>query len=97
VDDFGALDSVLPDLGSTHAEAVTGVDLEPIPETAAIATAAPPSAATGEGDPDAPAAAVPSAEGSAAVAAETAAEAAAEPLAEPTAEAPAAPGPSQVA
>jgi hypothetical protein len=101
VDDFGALNSALPDPEPTPAEAVSGVALEPTPETAAIATAAPTSAAAGEdlppkvaeGAPDAPAAAVPSAEDPAAVAAETTAEAAAE----PTAEAPAAPGPSQVA
>ena len=97
MDDFGALDSALPDLEPTLAEAVTGVALEPTPETVAIVTAAPTSAAAGEdlppkvaeGAPDAPAAAVPSAEDSAAVVAEAAAE--------PTAEAPAAAGPSQVA
>ena len=89
MDDFEALNSALPDPEPTPAEAVTGVALEPTPETAAIATAAP----TSEGAPDAPAAAVPSAEDPAAVAAETTAEAAAE----PTAEAPAASGPSQVA
>jgi hypothetical protein len=101
VDDFGALNSALPDPEPTPAEAVSGVALEPTPETAAIAAAAPTSAATGEdlppkvaeGAPDAPAAAVPSVEDPAAVAAETTAEAAAE----PTAEAPAASGPSQVA
>ena len=102
MDDFGALNSALPDPEPTLAEAVTGVALEPTPETAAIATAAPTSAAASGGDlppkvaegaPDAPAAAVPSAEDPAAVAAETTAEAAAE----PTAEASAAPGPSQVA
>jgi hypothetical protein len=101
VDDFGALNSALPDPEPTLAEAVTGVALEPTPETAAIATAAPTSAAAGEdlppkvaeGAPDAPAAAVPSVEDPAVVAAETTAEAAAE----PTAEAPAASGPSQVA
>jgi hypothetical protein len=105
VDDFGALNSALPDPEPTLAEAVTGVALEPTPETAAIATAAPTSAAAGEdlplkvaeGAPDVPAAAVPSAEDPAAMAAETTAEAAAEPTAEPTAEAPAASGPSQVA
>jgi hypothetical protein len=93
VDDFGALNSALPDPEPTPAEAVTGVALEPTPETAAIATAAPTSVVAGEdlppkvaeGAPDAPAAAVPSAEDPAAVAAE------------PTAEAPAASGPSQVA
>ena len=90
MDDFGALNSALPDPEPTLAEAVTGVALEPTPKTAAIATAAPPSAAIGEGGADAPAAAAPSAEGSAA-------EATAEPTAEPTAEASAAPGPSQVA
>ena len=101
MDDFGALNSALPDPEPTLAEAVTGVALEPTLETAAIATAAPTSAVAGEdlppkvaeGAPDAPAAAVPSAEDPAAVAAETTAEAAAE----PTAEAPAASGPSQVA
>ena len=89
MDNFGALDSVLPDLGSTLAEAVTGVALEPTPETVAIVTAAPTSAVAGEdlppkvaeGAPDAPAAAVPSAEDPA----------------EAAAEASAAPGPSQVA
>jgi hypothetical protein len=48
VDDFGALNSVLPDPEPTPAEASTGVALEPTPETAAIATAAPTSAAAGE-------------------------------------------------
>ena len=93
MDDFGALNSALPDPEPTPAEAVTGAALEPTPETAVIATAAPASAAVGEdlhpkvaeGAPDAPAAAVPSAEDFAAVEAETAAEA------------PAAAGPSQVA
>jgi hypothetical protein len=97
VDDFGALNSALPDPEPTPAEAVTGVALEPTPETTAIAMAAPTSAVAGEdlppkvaeGAPDAPAAAVPSAEDPAAVAAE--------PTAAPTAEAPAASGSSQVA
>ena len=97
MDDFGALNSALPDPEPTLAEAVTGVALEPTPETAATATAAPTSAVAGEdlppkvaeGAPDAPAAAAPSAEDSTAVVAETAAE--------ETAEAPAAAGPSQVA
>ena len=101
MDDFRALNSALPDPEPTLAEAVTGVALEPTPETAAIATAAPTSAAAGEdlppkmaeGAPDAPTAAVPSVEDPAAVAVETTAEAAVE----PTAEAPAASGPSQVA
>jgi hypothetical protein len=101
VDDFGALNSALPDPEPTPAEAVSGVALGPTPETAEGVPDAPTSAAVGEdllpkvaeGAPDAPAAAVPSAEDPAAVAAETTAEAAAE----PTAEAPAASGPSQVA
>jgi hypothetical protein len=97
VDDFGALNSALPDPEPTLAEAATGVVLEPTPGTAAIATAAPTTAVASEdlpptvaeGAPDAPAAAVPSAEDPAAVAAE--------PRAESTVEAPAASGPSQVA
>ena len=101
MDDFGALNSALPDPEPTPAEATTGVALEPTPETAEDAPGAPTSAAAGEdlppkvaeGAPDAPAAAAPSAEDSAAVAAGTTTEAAAE----PTAEAPAASGPSQVA
>jgi hypothetical protein len=90
VDDLGALNSALPDPEPTPAEAVSGVALEPTPETAA-GEDLPPKVA--EGAPDAPAAAVPSAEDPAAEAAETTAEAAAE----PAAEAPAASGPSQVA
>jgi hypothetical protein len=101
VDDFGALNSALPDPEPTPVDAVSGVALEPTPETAENAPDAPTSAAAGEdlppkvaeGAPDAPAAAVLSAEDLAAVAAETTAEAAAE----PTAEAPVASGPSQVA
>jgi hypothetical protein len=101
VDDFGALNSALPDPEPTLAEAVSGVALEPTPETAEDASDAPAFAAAGEdllpkvfeGAPDAPAAAAPSAEDPAAVAAETTAEA----TAEPTAEAPATSGPSQVA
>jgi hypothetical protein len=96
VDDFGALNSALPDPEPTPAEAATGAALEPTPETAEDAPGAlgaPTFAAAGEdlppkvaeGAPDAPAAAVPSAEDFAAVEAETAAEA------------PAAAGPSQVA
>jgi hypothetical protein len=79
VDDFGALNSALPDPEPTPAEAVSGVALEPTPETAEDASDAPASAAAGkdlppkvaEGAPDAPAAAAPSAEDPAAVAAET--------------------------
>ena len=41
MDDFGALNSVLPDPEPTPAKAVTGAALEPTPETAAVATAAP--------------------------------------------------------
>ena len=101
MDDFGALNSMLSDPEPTPAEAVSGVALEPTPETAEGAPDVPASAAAGEdllpkvaeGAPDAPAAAAPSAEDPAAEAAETTAEAAAE----PAAEAPAASGPSQVA
>jgi hypothetical protein len=97
VDDFGALNSALPDPETTPAEAATGVAPGSTPEAAEDAPGAPTSAATGgdlppkvaEGTPDAPASAVPSAEDPAAVGAEAAAEAAAE--------APAAAGPSQVA
>jgi hypothetical protein len=101
VDDFGALNSALPDPEPTPAEAVSGVALEPTLETAEGAPDAPASAVAdedlppkvAEGAPDVPAAAAPSAEGPAAVAAETTAEA----TAERTAEAPATSGPSQVA
>ena len=48
MDDFGALNNALPDPEPTLAEAVTGVALEPTPETAAIATAAPTSAVVGK-------------------------------------------------
>jgi hypothetical protein len=92
---------MLSDPEPTPAEAVSGVALEPNPETAGDASGAPASAAAdedlppevAEGAPDASAAAAPSAEDPAAVAAETTAEA----TAEPTAEAPATSGPSQVA
>ena len=98
MDDFGALNSALPDPEPTPAEAVSGVALEPTLETALDA---PTSAAAGEdlppkvaeGAPDAPAAAVPSAGDPAAEAMETTAGTAAE----PATEAPAASGPSQVA
>jgi hypothetical protein len=101
VDDFGALNSALPDPEPTPAEAVSGVALEPTPKTAEDTPDAPASAAAGEdlppevakSAPDAPAAAAPSAEDPAAVVVETTADA----TAEPTAEAPATSGPSQVA
>ena len=95
MDDFGALNSALPDPETTPAEAATGVAPGPTPETAEDAPGAPASVAASGGDlppkvaegaPDAPAAAAPSTEDSAA---EVGAEAAAE--------APAAAGPSQVA
>ena len=100
MDDFGALNSALPDPEPTPAEAVSGVALEPTPETAEDAPDAPTSAAAdedlplevAEGAPDAPAAAAPSAEDPVVVA-ETTAEA----TAEPAAEALATSGPSQVA
>jgi hypothetical protein len=101
VDDFGALNSMLSDPEPTPVEAVSGVALEPTPETTEDAPGALAAAAAGEdlppevaeGAPDALAAAAPSAEDPAVVAAATTAEA----TAEPTAEAPAASGPSQVA
>jgi hypothetical protein len=105
VDDFGALNSALPDPEPTPAEAATGVPLERTSGTAEDAPEAPASAAAGEdlppkvdeGAPDAPAAATPSVEDPAVVTVETTAEATAEPTAEPTTEAPATSGPSQVA
>jgi hypothetical protein len=101
VEDFGALNSALPDPETTPAEAATGVAPGPTPETTENALGALTSAAAGEdlppkvaeGAPDAPAAAVPSTEDPAAVGAEGAAEA----VAEAAAEAPVAAGPSQVA
>jgi hypothetical protein len=97
VDDFGALNSALPDPEPIPAEAVSGVALAPPPETAEGAPDAPASAAAGgdlpletaEGAPDAPAAAAPRAEDPATVAAEATVEA--------TAEAPATAESSQVA
>jgi hypothetical protein len=97
VDDFGALNSALPDPESNPAEAVPEAALEPPPETAEGAPDVPAAAAAGGGPPpetaegasDAPAAAAPRAEGPATVAAEAPAEA--------TAEAPATAGSSQVA
>jgi hypothetical protein len=93
VDDFGALNSALPDPESNPAEAVSVAALEPSPETAKGAPDAPAAAAAGggpppetaEGAPDAPAAATPRAEDPVTVAAEA------------TAEAPATAGSSQVA
>jgi hypothetical protein len=101
VDDFGALNSALADPEPTPAEAVSGVALEPAPDTAEDAPDAPASGAAGEdlppkvaeGAPDAPAAAAPNVEDPGTVVAGTTAEA----MAEPTAEAPTASGPSQVA
>jgi hypothetical protein len=83
VDDFGALNSALPDPESNPAEAVPEAALEPPPETAEGAPDAPAAAAAGggpppetaEGAPDAPAAAAPRAEDPATVAAEASAEA----------------------
>jgi hypothetical protein len=97
VDDFGALNSVLPDPESNPAEAVPEAALEPPPETVEGAPDAPAAAAAGggpppetaEGAPDAPVAAAPRAEDPATMAAEATAEA--------TAEAPATAGSSQVA
>jgi hypothetical protein len=47
VDDFGSLNSMLSDLEPTPAEAVSGVALEPTPETAEDALGGPASAAAG--------------------------------------------------
>jgi hypothetical protein len=85
VDDFGALNSALPDPESNPAEAVSEAALEPPPETAEGAPDAPAAAAAGggppletaEGAPDAPAAAAPMAEDPVTVAAEATAEASA--------------------
>jgi hypothetical protein len=70
VDDFGALNSALPDPEPIPAEAVSGAALEPPPETAEGAPDAPAAAAAGgdpppetaEGAPEAPAVAAPRAE-----------------------------------
>jgi hypothetical protein len=86
VDDFGTLNSALPDPEPTPAEAVSGAALEPPPEIAEGAPDTSASAAPGgdlhletaEGTPDAPAAAAPSAEDPATVAVEATAEATAE-------------------
>jgi hypothetical protein len=83
VDDFGALNSALPDPESNPAEAVSEAALEPPPETAEGAPDAPAAAAAGGGPPpetaggatDAPAAAAPRAEDPAMVAAEATTEA----------------------
>jgi hypothetical protein len=101
VDDFGALNSALPDPEPIPAEVVSGAALEPPPETAEGAPDAPASATAGrnlppetaESAPDAPAAAAPRAEDPATVAAEATAEA----TTEATAEAPTTAGSSQVA
>jgi hypothetical protein len=101
VDDFGSLNSALPDPEPTPAEVATGVPLERTPGTAGDAPDVPASATAGEdrppkvdeGAPDAPVAAALSVEDPTVVAAETTAEATAEPMAE----APATSGPSQVA
>ena len=82
VDDFGALNSVLPDPESNPAEAVSEVALEPPPETAKGVPNAPAATAAGEGPPPTVA---PRAEDPVKTAAE------------PAAEDPAAAGSSQVA
>jgi hypothetical protein len=86
VDDFGALNSALPDPEPIPAEAVSGAALELPPETVEGAPDAPTSAVAGgdlpletaEGAPDAPAAAVPRAEDPVTVAAEATADQAAD-------------------
>jgi hypothetical protein len=82
VDDFGALNSVLPDPESNPAAAVSEAALEPPPETAEGASDAPAAAAAGGGPPPT---AAPRAEDPVTVAAEA------------TAEAPTTAGSSQVA
>jgi hypothetical protein len=82
VDDFGALNSVLPDPESNPAAAVSEAALEPPPETAEGAPDAPAAAAAGGGLPPT---AAPRAEDPVTV------------VAEATAEAPATAGSSQVA
>jgi hypothetical protein len=97
VDDFGALNSALPDPEPVPAEAVSGA----APGDRGRRSGCPrsccgrrrPSPETAEGAPDAPAAAAPSAEDPTTVAAE----ATAETTVEATAEAPATAGSSQVA
>ena len=89
MDDFGALNSALPDPELTLAEAATGVALETTLETAEDAPGVPTSAVAGEGLPPKVAEGAPDAPAAAAPSTETAAE--------ETAEAPAAAGPSQVA
>jgi hypothetical protein len=72
VDDFGALNSALPDPESNPAEAVPETALEPPPETAEGVPDAPAAAAAGEGPPPT---AAPRAEDPVTVAAEATAEA----------------------
>jgi hypothetical protein len=99
VDDFGALNSTLPDPESNPAEAA----LEPLPETAEGAPEAPAAAAAGEGPPPETAEGVPDAPAAAAAGdgpPPTAAPRVEDPAtvaAEATAEAPATAGSSQVA
>jgi hypothetical protein len=103
VDDFGALNSLLPDPESNPAEAVSEAALEPSPETAEGAPDAPAAAADGggppletaEGAPDAPAAAA--AGGGPPPTAAPRAEDPVKVAAEATSEAPATAGSSQVA
>jgi hypothetical protein len=99
VDDFGALNSTLPDLESNPAEAA----LEPLPETAEGAPDAPAATAAGGGPPPETAEGVPDAPATAAAGEgppPTAAPRVEDPVtvaAEATAEAPATAGSSQVA
>jgi hypothetical protein len=97
VDDFGALNSALPDPESNPVEAVPEATLEPPPETVEGAPDAPTAAAAGGGPPPETAEGAPNAPASAAPRAEDPATVAAEATAEATAEAPAMVGSSQVA
>jgi hypothetical protein len=103
VDDFGALNSALPDPESNPAEAVSEAALEPPPKTAEGAPDAPAAAAAGGGPPPETAEGVPDAPAAAAAGGglpPTAAPRAEDPVtvaAEATAEAPAMAGSSQVA
>jgi hypothetical protein len=103
VDDFGALNSALPNPESNPVEAVSEAALEPPPETAEGVPDAPAATATGGGPPPETAEGVPDAPAAAAAGGglpPIAAPRAGDPVtvaAEATAEAPATAGSSQVA
>jgi hypothetical protein len=103
VDDFGALNSALPDPEPNPMAAVSGAALEPPPETAEGVPDAPAAAAAGRGPPPETAEGVPDAPAATAAGgglSPTAAPRAEDPVtvaAESTVEAPATAGSSQVA